>query len=68
MYQGGAAIIASPLMDSAGGVVVDSFGSSIVVELGMLGAHEASGQVNLFHRIGREITLMNSGGKLFAHR
>lgn len=52
VHQGGAAIIAAPLMDSAGGVVVDSFGSSIIVELGTLGAHEASNHVSLFHDTG----------------
>jgi hypothetical protein len=54
MHQGGAAIVATPLMDSASGVVVDSFGSSIIVELGALGAHEATGAVSLFHHTGRE--------------
>jgi len=58
MHQGGAAIIAAPLMESAGSVVVDSFGSSIIVELGTLGAHEASGEVSLFHHTGKEISLM----------
>ncbi|CCA71034.1 hypothetical protein PIIN_04969 [Serendipita indica DSM 11827] len=42
---GGAAIVATPLMGTAGGVVVESFGSSIVVELGVLAAHEATGTV-----------------------
>jgi hypothetical protein len=44
--QGGAAAIATPMMDTAGGVVLDSIGSSIVVELGVLASHEASGQVS----------------------
>jgi hypothetical protein len=36
-------------MDSAGGVVVDSFGSSIIVELGVMAGHEAGGHVSYFH-------------------
>ncbi|KAG8757978.1 hypothetical protein FRC14_001047 [Serendipita sp. 396] len=42
---GGAAVVASPLMESAGGVVVDSFGSTIIVELGILAGNEVGGQV-----------------------
>ncbi|KAG8792269.1 hypothetical protein FRC17_008619, partial [Serendipita sp. 399] len=42
---GGAAVVASPLMESAGGVVVDSFGSSIIVELGVLAGNEVGGTV-----------------------
>lgn len=37
------------MMDTAGGVVLDSFGSSIVVELGVLASHEAGGKVIYYY-------------------
>lgn len=45
-------------MDSAGGVVVDSFGSSIVVELGVLAAHEGGGHVSHFAALIKVVTLI----------
>lgn len=46
--------MASPMMSSAGAIVVDSFGSSIAVELGVMAGEHAGGQVcrhNLNFRI-----------------
>ncbi|PVF97991.1 hypothetical protein CPB86DRAFT_706088 [Serendipita vermifera] len=63
---GGAAIIASPMMDSAGTVVVDSFGSSIAVEMGVLAGQHAGAKVANYLLIDKPTSLLipTHSGKL----
>lgn len=55
---GGAALIATPLMSTAGGVVVDSFGSSIIVEISTLAMQEGGVKVANYLLIDKPANLL----------